>query len=75
MFGTTEAPAKGAQALLCALVAIIGALATANPTSAGLKALSDAAPQLAATLPTMITAMGAIVATLSTQPDLSRRGK
>jgi hypothetical protein len=58
-------PAKGTQAILGALVAIIGALATANPTSAVLKALSEAAPQLAATLPTMLTTVGAIVAALS----------
>lgn len=75
LFQKTEGSAKGTQAILGALVAIIGALATANPTSAVLKALSDAAPQLAATLPTVITAVGAIVAALSQPPDLTRRPK
>lgn len=72
---TIVRPARGTQALLGALVAIVGALATANPTSVLLKALSEAAPQLAATLPTVITAVGAIVAALSQPPDLTRRAK
>lgn len=63
---------KGLQALVGAAVAIIGVLAAANPTSAILKALGEAVPQLAASLPTVITACGAIVAALSPPPELSR---
>ena len=70
-------PAKprGMQALFGAAVAIIGVLAAANPTSVVLKALGEAMPQLAATLPTVITACGAIVAALSQPPDLPKRVK
>lgn len=64
---------KGLQALLGAAVAIVGVLAAANPTSVVLKALGEAMPQLAATLPTVITACGAIVAALSQPPDLPKR--
>ncbi len=63
---------KGLQALVGAAVAIIGVLAAANPTSSILKALGEAVPQLAASLPTVITACGAIVAALSSPPELSR---
>jgi hypothetical protein len=65
---------KGVQALFGAAVAIIGVLAAANPTSAILKALGEAVPQLAASLPTVITACGAIVAAMSQPPEL-RRGR
>ena len=64
---------KGIQALVGAAVAVIGVLAAANPTSVLLKALGEAVPQLAASLPTVITACGAIVAALSDPPDLSKR--
>ena len=66
---------RGVQALLGAAVAMIGVLAAANPTSVVLKALGEAMPQLAATLPTVITACGAIVAALSQPPDLPKRAK
>ena len=66
---------RGMQALFGAAVAIIGVLAAANPTSVVLKALGEAMPQLAATLPTVITACGAIVAALSQPPDLPKRVK
>lgn len=66
---------KGLQALFGAAVAIVGVLAAANPTSVVLKALGEAMPQLAATLPTVITACGAIVAALSQPPDLPPRAK
>jgi hypothetical protein len=62
---------RGVQALVGAAIAIIGVLAAANPTSQLLKALGEAVPQLAASLPTVITACGAIVAALSDPPDLS----
>jgi len=64
---------KGTQAIIGAAVAIIGVLATAHPTSSLLKVLSEAVPQLAAALPTVITACGAIVAALSEPPELLRR--
>lgn len=69
---TREKP-KGLRALLGAAVAIIGVLATAHPNSVLLKALSEAVPQLASALPTVITACGAIVAALSDPPELSRK--
>jgi hypothetical protein len=65
---------KGIQALFGAAVAIIGVLAAANPTSVILKAMGEAVPQLAASLPTVITACGAIVAAMSQPPEL-RRGR
>ena len=64
---------KGTQAIVGAAVAIIGVLATAHPTSAILKALSEAVPQLAAALPMVITACGAIVAALSDPLELGGR--
>jgi len=64
---------KGTQAVIGAVVAIIGVLATAHPTSVLLKALSEAVPQLAAALPMVITACGAIVAALSDPPELPGR--
>jgi hypothetical protein len=66
---------RGLQALFGAAVAIIGVLAAANPTSAVIKAIAEAVPQLAATLPTVITACGAIVAAMSQPPDLPKRVK
>jgi len=65
---------KGVQALVGAAIAIIGVLAAANPTSQLLKALGEGVPQLAAALPTVMTACGAIVAALSQPPDLPGRG-
>lgn len=64
---------KGIQALFGAAVAIIGVLAAANPTSVLLKALGEAVPQLAASLPTVLTACGAIVAAMSDPPELAKR--
>ena len=64
---------KGVQALVGAAVAIIGVIAAANPTSAVIAAIADAVPQLAAALPTVITACGAIVAALSQPPELPRK--
>ena len=69
---TARSP-KGTRAIIGAVVAIMGVLATAHPTSAVLKALSEAVPQLAAVLPMVITACGAIVAALSEPPELPRR--
>lgn len=64
---------KGVRALVGAAVAIVGVLSAAYPTSALLKALSEAAPQLASALPVVLTACGSIVAALSPPPDLTRR--
>jgi hypothetical protein len=64
----------GAQAVMGAVVAVVGVLAAANPTNMFLKAISDAAPQLATAIPPLITACGAIVAALSQPPRLSRGG-
>ena len=61
---------KGTQAIVGAVVAIIGVLATAHPTSALLKALSEAVPQLAGAIPLVITACGAILAAVSDPPKL-----
>jgi hypothetical protein len=74
--GGTAEPArkpKGARALLGAVIAIVGALATVHPTSAVLVALSEAVPQLAAVLPPVITACGALLAALSDPPEMARR--
>jgi hypothetical protein len=73
--GRAEAVArpKGAKALLGAAIAIVGALATVHPTSTVLVALREAVPQLAAALPPMITACGAILAAFSDPPEMGRR--
>ena len=62
----------GRQAVVGAAIAIVGVLAAANPTSVVLRALNDAAPQLATAIPTVISACGAIIAALSPPPRLSR---
>jgi hypothetical protein len=64
---------KGARALLGAAVAIVGALAAVNPANHLLSALSETVPQLAATLPPVITACGALLAALSEPPGVGRR--
>lgn len=64
---------SGKQAVLGAAIAIVGAIAQANPGSALLKALSEAAPQLATAIPTVITACGAVIAAFSPPPKLRRR--
>ena len=47
----------------------------AHPTSALLKALGEAVPQLATAIPIVLTAIGSIVAALSHPPDLPVRRK
>jgi hypothetical protein len=64
---------KGLRALLGAGIAIVGALATVHPTSAVLAALSEAVPKLAAALPPVITACGAILAAVSEPPEMARK--
>jgi hypothetical protein len=62
----------GRQAIVGAVIAIVGVLAAANPRSMVLRALNDSAPQLATAIPTIISACGAIIAALSPPPRLSR---
>ena len=71
----TQQPPRssGAQAIVGAAIAVIGALAAANPGSALLQALDTAGPQLAQAVPAVITACGAIIAAFSTPPQLGRR--
>ena len=64
---------RGARALLGAAIAMVGALATVHPTNVLLVALSQAVPQLAAALPPVITACGALLAALSDPPRMKRR--
>ena len=65
--------ASGTQAVVGAVIAIVGVLAQSNPANAVLQAIAEAAPQLAAAVPTVITACGAIVAAFSQPPRLRRR--
>ena len=63
-------PASGAQAIAGALMAVLGVLAAANPHNLVLRAVNDAAPQLAAAIPTLVTACGAVIAAFSHPPSL-----
>lgn len=65
----------GRRAIAGAVIAVLGVLAAANPGSAVLRALHEAAPVLADTLPTFITACGAVIAALSQPPRLGRQSK
>ena len=65
----------GRRAIAGAVIAVLGVLAAANPGSAVLRALHEAAPVLADTLPTVITACGAVLAALSQPPRLGRQSK
>lgn len=64
---------RGARALIGAAVAIVGVVAAANPNSAVLRALSQAMPQLADAIPTVITACGAVLAAFSQPPKMVRK--
>ena len=64
---------RGGRALFGAAMAIVGALASVHPANALLVALNAVVPQLAATLPPVITACGALLAALSEPPELGRR--
>lgn len=70
--GSRPARPVGSQAIVGAVIAIVGMLAAANPTNLVLRALNDAAPQLATAIPTVISVCGAIIAALSPPPRLSR---
>lgn len=63
----------GTQAVVGVVIAVVGALAAANPRNTVLRALNDAAPQIAMTVPTVITACGAIIAAFSRPPRWGRR--
>jgi len=65
-------PWRGSRAVFGAVVAVVGVLAATNPQSAVLKALNEAAPQLADAVPTLITACGALIAAFSHPPQLGR---
>ncbi|MCC7001287.1 MAG: hypothetical protein IT357_03950 [Gemmatimonadaceae bacterium] len=71
--GDAAGKPRGVQALLGAAIAMVGALATVHPANALLVALSEAVPKLAATLPPVITACGALLAAMSDPPDMGRR--
>ncbi len=68
-----SAPRSGAQAVAGAVIAVLGALAAVRPDNPLLKVLSDAVPQVAATLPAVITACGAVIAALSDPPKVGRK--
>ncbi|MBA3891014.1 MAG: hypothetical protein H0X64_10830 [Gemmatimonadaceae bacterium] len=61
---------SGTQAVVGALLAIVGVLAAANPGNLVLVAISEAAPHLAHAVPTVITACGAIIAAFSAPPKM-----
>jgi hypothetical protein len=71
--GCRPARPKGSQAVVGVVIAIIGMLAAANPTNVVLRALHDAAPQLATAIASIISACGAVIAALSPPPRLGRR--
>ncbi len=64
---------KGGRALLGAAMAIVGALAAVHPANTLLVTLNEVVPQLAAALPPVITACGAILAAVSEPPGVGRR--
>jgi len=71
--GESAEKAKGGRALLGVAMAIVGALAAVHPANALLVALNEQVPQLAAALPPVITACGAILAAVSEPPGVGRR--
>ena len=70
--GSNPPQQDGRQAIVGAVIAILGVVAAANPRSVVLRALSDSAPQLATAIPAIISACGAIIAALSPPPRLTR---
>lgn len=63
-------PRSGVRAVLGAAMAVVGALAAANPQNVLLKVINDTVPQLATAVPAVITAIGATVAAFSHPPRL-----
>lgn len=66
---------SGTQAVVGAVLAVVGVLAAANPSNLVLQAISNAAPQLANAVPTLITTCGAILAAVSAPPKWAERSK
>lgn len=64
---------NGSQAVVGAVLAVVGVLAAANPTNLLLRAISEAAPTLANAIPTLITSCGALIAAFSAPPTLGGR--
>lgn len=64
---------SGTQAVVGAVLAVVGVIAAANPQNLILQAISNAAPQLAHAVPTVITTCGAIIAAFSTPPRMAGR--
>ncbi len=71
--GEAAEKSRGGRALFGAAMAIVGALAAVNPANVLLVALNEAVPQLAAALPPVITACGALLAALSEPPRIARK--
>ena len=71
--GEVAVKPRGGRALFGAAMAIVGALAAVHPANALLVALSEVVPQLAVTLPPVITACGALLAAMSEPPTMTRR--
>ena len=71
--GESAEKPKGGKALLGVAMAIVGALAAVHPANALLAALNEQVPQLAAALPPVITACGAILAAVSEPPQVRQK--
>lgn len=63
----------GGRAVLGAAMAIVGALAAVQPTNVLLGVLAQEVPRLAAALPPVLTACGAILAAVSEPPGRVRK--
>jgi hypothetical protein len=63
---------SGTQAIAGVIIAVVGALASARPDNVVLRALNEAAPQVALAVPTLVTACGAIIAAFSNPPRFKR---
>ena len=61
---------SGLQSILAAGAAITGVVAAANPNNAIVRALSNAIPVFGGTLPSLVAAIGSIVAAFSRPPRL-----
>ena len=66
---------SGMQAVVGALLAVVGALAAAHPGNLVLVTLADVAPQLAQAVPALVTACGALLAASSAPPSLRGQPK
>jgi len=63
-------PRSGVQAVMGALLAVVGMLATAHPGNPILRTLAEVAPRLAEAVPVLITSCGTLIAAFSTPPSL-----